>query len=36
MGDSGERLHEWMAGEGPDGGVDISIRREVDATVGPL
>jgi dihydrofolate reductase len=34
MGDGGERLHEWMAGEGPDGGVDISVRREVDATVG--
>jgi dihydrofolate reductase len=34
MGDGGERLHEWMAGKGPDGGVDISVRREVDATVG--
>src|SRR5215207_259188 len=34
MGDGGERLHEWMAGNGPDGGVDIDVRREVDATVG--
>jgi dihydrofolate reductase len=34
MGDGGERLHEWMAGKGPDGGVDIGIRREVDAKVG--
>jgi hypothetical protein len=25
MGDGGERLHEWMAGEGPDGGVDIDV-----------
>jgi hypothetical protein len=22
MGDGGERLHEWMAGQGPDGSVD--------------
>jgi dihydrofolate reductase len=34
MGDGGERLHEWMAGEGPDGGVDLGVRREMDATVG--
>jgi dihydrofolate reductase len=34
MGDGGERLHEWMAGKGPDGEVDIGVRREVDATVG--
>jgi dihydrofolate reductase len=34
MGDGGERLHEWMAGNGPDSGVDISVRRELDATVG--
>ena len=34
LGDGGERLHEWMAGKGPDGGVDIGVRREVDATVG--
>src|SRR5437763_13686476 len=33
MGDGGERLHEWLAGEGPDGGVDIS-RRTPDASVG--
>jgi dihydrofolate reductase len=34
MGDGGERLHEWMAGEGPGGGVDLGVRREVDAAVG--
>ncbi|PZG16443.1 dihydrofolate reductase family protein [Nonomuraea aridisoli] len=34
MGDGGERLHEWMAGEGPDGAVDIDVRRQVDAAVG--
>jgi dihydrofolate reductase len=34
MGDGGERLHEWMAGEGPDGATDLSVRREVDAMVG--
>ncbi|XVQ06500.1 dihydrofolate reductase family protein [Spirillospora sp. CA-255316] len=34
MGDGGERLHEWMAGKGPDGGVDIGVRRQVDAAVG--
>jgi dihydrofolate reductase len=34
MGDGGERLHEWMAGNGPDGGVDLGVRREIDATVG--
>jgi dihydrofolate reductase len=34
MGDGGERLHEWMAGRGPDGGVDVGVRGEVDATVG--
>ncbi|MBC9730074.1 dihydrofolate reductase family protein [Streptomyces sp. TRM68367] len=34
MGDGGERLHEWMAGNGPDGGADIGVRREVDASVG--
>jgi dihydrofolate reductase len=35
MGEGGERLHEWMwmAGNGPDGGVDIGFRT-VDATVG--
>lgn len=30
MGDGGERLHEWLAGNE----VDIGVRREVDATVG--
>jgi dihydrofolate reductase len=34
MGDGGERLHEWMAGEGPDGEVDLGVRRQVDAAVG--
>jgi dihydrofolate reductase len=34
MGDGGERLHEWMAGQGPDGSVDISFARDLDATVG--
>ena len=34
MGDGGEGLHDWMAGKGPDGGVDIGVRRQVDATVG--
>jgi dihydrofolate reductase len=23
--DGGERLHEWMAGKGPDGGVDLGV-----------
>jgi dihydrofolate reductase len=34
MGDGGEQLHEWMAGKGPDGGVDIGVRRQVDGMVG--
>jgi dihydrofolate reductase len=34
LGDGDERLHEWMAGKGPDGEVDIGVRREVDARVG--
>ena len=34
MGDGGERLHEWMAGKGPDGEVDAGVRRDTDATVG--
>ena len=35
MGEGGERLHDWMwmAGNGPDGGVDIGFRT-VDARVG--
>ncbi|SDI62673.1 dihydrofolate reductase family protein [Nonomuraea jiangxiensis] len=36
MGDGGERLHEWMAGKGPDGGVDIGVRQQVDAAVGAV
>jgi dihydrofolate reductase len=34
MGDGGERLHTWMAGQGPDGEIDLGVRRKVDATVG--
>jgi dihydrofolate reductase len=34
MGDGGERLHGWMAGNGPDGQIDIGVHREVDASVG--
>ena len=34
MGVGGERLHEWMAGTGPEGAVDVSACREVDARVG--
>src|SRR5205823_11602715 len=34
MGDGGERLHEWMAGQGPEGEIDDAVRREVDAAVG--
>jgi hypothetical protein len=34
MGDGGERLHAWMAGSGPDGQIDLDVRRGVDATVG--
>jgi hypothetical protein len=32
--DGGERLHGWMDGKGPDGEIDLDVRREVDATVG--
>ncbi|HEY2673610.1 MAG TPA: dihydrofolate reductase family protein [Rugosimonospora sp.] len=34
MGDGGERLHAWMAGQGPDGDVNGGVRREADAAVG--
>ena len=34
MGDGGERLHEWVSGQGPNGEVDTEVRRELDATVG--
>src|SRR5688572_24534865 len=34
MGDGGERLHEWMAGTGPDGQIDLDARKEVDAGIG--
>ncbi len=34
MGDRGELLHEWMAGTGPNGQVDLEARREVNANIG--
>lgn len=34
MGDGGERLHEWHAGQGPNGEVDLGVAREFDGTVG--
>jgi dihydrofolate reductase len=34
MGDGGERLHAWMAENGPEGEIDAAVRREVDAAVG--
>jgi dihydrofolate reductase len=34
MGEGGERLHAWMAGNGTDGQIDIGVRRAVDATIG--
>ena len=34
MGDGGERLHAWMAGNGTGSEIDVAVRREVDATVG--
>lgn len=34
MGDGGERLHAWMAGDGPGGEVDARVRDEVNASVG--
>jgi dihydrofolate reductase len=34
MGDGGERLHEWHAGKGPDGEIDLGVRRESDGMVG--
>lgn len=34
MGDGGERLHAWLAGEGPDGEVDLAVGRAMDASVG--
>lgn len=34
MGDGGERLHEWYAGKGPDGEIDLGVQRESDGTVG--
>jgi dihydrofolate reductase len=34
MGDGGERLHDWMAGTGPDGQVDTGLHQELDACVG--
>ncbi len=34
LGEGGERLHEWITGQGPDGEVDTGKARELDATVG--
>ena len=34
MGDGGEGLHAWVAGNGPDGEVDTGVRQELDAMVG--
>ena len=34
MGDGGERLHTWMAGNGTDSEIDAAVRRELDAAVG--
>jgi dihydrofolate reductase len=34
MGDGGERLHDWVAGDGPNGEVDTAARQELDAMVG--
>lgn len=34
MGDGGERLHEWMSGEGPDGEIDAVMCQELNAAVG--
>jgi dihydrofolate reductase len=33
MGDEGERLHAWMAGDGPDG-IDSGINRDLEGTIG--
>ena len=34
MGDGGERLHEWHAGKGPAGEVDLGVARESDGKIG--
>jgi hypothetical protein len=34
MGAGGERLHEWHAGKGPAGGVDLAVARESDGKIG--
>ncbi|GAA3472690.1 dihydrofolate reductase family protein [Nonomuraea roseola] len=36
MGDGGERLHEWHAGNGPDGEIDLGVVRESEGTVGAV
>ena len=36
MGDGGESLHDWMAGEGPDSEVDLAVRRDVTENIGAL
>jgi dihydrofolate reductase len=34
MGDGGERLHEWHAGKGPNGEIDLAVVRESAGMVG--
>ena len=34
MGDGGEELHAWMAGDGPDGKLDLEVFQELEARVG--
>ncbi|GAA3309863.1 dihydrofolate reductase family protein [Nonomuraea dietziae] len=34
MGDGGERLHEWHAGNGPDGEIDLGVLRQSEEAVG--
>lgn len=36
MGDGGERLHDWMAGEGPDGEVDRQVAAATNARAGAV
>ncbi|MEU4698724.1 dihydrofolate reductase family protein [Nonomuraea dietziae] len=36
MGDGGERLHEWHAGNGPDGEIDLGVLRQSEETVGAI
>jgi dihydrofolate reductase len=36
MGDEGERLHAWIAGDGPGGDVDRGINRDLDDNIGAV